>query len=299
MRFGIIVSIILVAIVVLFVIVRWRGVSDAPTRVSAPDRLVRRDLPSGLPHVYEPALPEADADHAYERALELYERQQATCDASPPYPAKLRGAMTDLLVTAMRAARVREGFLDEHVPLRPNARPGFGPALESIPLVVLDEATARFQDGDADGGRTAAAAVFALGHRAFRDNRRLYVRWAGVLAMMQGLSAMLADADPGLEAWVEPLREIRSAWEPKMEALAMLRPEVGDVLRIAARDQDPTFRVKAVLALGYLQHNPRTRGNLRAIRGAIAAAGADADPLIAAAGRAAAAYTRDQIRRSR
>ena len=297
MRIGIFVSIALVMVIAVVVLLAARSGADAPTSNSSPANLALMKFDGASP-LYESTNAGADATPIYRELFELYQRHSAVLDSDPPYPAAITSQVIELLINAMNAGSVSNGFLDEQVPMRPLAGPEFGAAIESVTIVALDHAAELYDRGDGAAADVTVRAVFALGHRAFERNVRLYPRWTGLQAMLNAC-ANLAEEGTTIEPWIKGLEKIEVAWDRKQRWLSLVRPHIGDLIRVARQDEDVTFRVRATLLLGYVKFAPGHRGNERAILDAIAELESDKQDLVRQAAEAAERFERHEIQMSR
>lgn len=301
MKLGFVISGVIVVFLGLLGFFAFRGVADLTTHASSSDKLVKMQLPTDLAPLFVPTLPNGNSARTYSRVLDLYQDHRETLNANVPPPAFI-DEMVALLMEAMQQQRVRRGFLDERIPVQPGATPDFFDALESIPGLALMRADELHQEGRTSHALLAAQAVWALGQRAFQDNTRLYNRLQGLTIMLDAGEKMLPwaeltqpSSDTNIRQWMKVIHEIDQVWRAKHELLASLKPHVGDLLNIAQNDEDPSFRVAAILRLGLAKFNPGGRGNKRVIDMIIQEAKNDTDPLIVQAGIAAAGLTREQM----
>lgn len=306
MKFGLMISVGIVALFGVILFYSMQGSLDAPTRLTAPETLIAVTLPPDPPALTLPPSAPGDTDAAalYQQALTRYREQETELSQSPPPSDRLEPFLA-LLEQAAQAERVTPGFLDHSIPVAIDGEPAWGDALESIYLLAMEEADRRHEAGDVDGAVRIARAIWTLGRRAFEDNVRLYNR-------IQGLRLM-GDAIGRLSRWLDPaaldtealsdvasgLSRVRAAWEPKLRIVVGTDPPIGDLINLARHDQDRTFRVAATLRLGVARFKPGTRSNLRAINKTLDDAQASSDPLLAEAGRWAANLTLEEMKRLR
>jgi hypothetical protein len=302
MKLGIAISVVIHQAVGAFVFFATGGVADLPSAATRGDKLDRITLPEDLPALYESDNPTEDADPKYREALAYFEENKKALSRTNP-PDDLIDHLTVLLVEAMNAGQAPEGFLDDQIAMQPVATPAYGAALEAVPDAVLRRAAKRAEAGETAEAVQAAQAVWALGERLMRNSVRLMNRRQG-LVMLKGAANLFADCSEKqpelatkLEPWVPALRRFDEPWESKMAIVRVVRPHIGDLINMARNEKDLTFRLEAVLNLGVAKFNAGHRGNRRAIDETINAAKADANPLIAEAGRAAEAYTLEQVRK--
>lgn len=302
MKLGILISVVILASVGAFVFFSTGGVADLPTSATSTAKLERVVRPAALVPLYTSDEPDEDADARYRDLLAFYRENKQALDRPAP-PDNLIHELQIRLDDARRAGQVPDGFLDDEIPVEPVGQPHYEAALETISRLVLERAGRRLEAGEERDAQQAAEAVGALGERLYEKSARLWNRWHGVgmlkgaLNILSDLAEHQPDLSPKVEAWVAHLRAVDAAWEGKTLLLRSLRPHIGDLLNLAKNERDPTFRIEAVLNLGLVKFKPGHRGNARAIQAAIEAAKADADPRIAAAGRAADAYTLEQLRK--
>ena len=302
MKIGLIISFVLVFLLALIGFFSFWGLPDEPTSATSADKLVKIELPSGLRPLSTMDQPNEDATEVYDRALDFYLEHQEALAEDLPSP-KWSTQLTDLLIEAMHKGRVKNGFLDRHIPVNPASRPGFDDALETIPGVVLQRAVQLFDEGDQTRAIEAAQSVWVLGRRAFENNKRLYNRSTGLVLMIDAGQMLYAwstevdSLDPAkIEPWADGLKSVERAFRKKEELIKGHEPHVGDLLNIAHHDADPTFRIAAILKLGVVKFNPGNRGNARVVDQTLAAAVNDPEPLIAQAAKAAQDLTEAELR---
>lgn len=273
------------------------GSADAPSAVTRPEALAAHALPAGLPAIF--ASPNADADAAalYDQAFAFYQSHRYEL-RSDPLPAALADEFTRLMVKAMQAGKVRQGFLDDTLSIEPGIWPKKDSALVAGPTPILMRAAQLHEQGKTKEAMLAAQSVWALGQRAFQNNQTLAIRRLGLELMQESGNAIAGiDRTIDLLAWSKAIKGVNKAWDDKTQVVWSVTPHIGDLLNIARNDQDPTFRVAATLWLAVAKFSPRTPGNLRAINAQIARAKTDADPTVAKAGAAAEAFTVEQLRK--
>lgn len=302
MKLGLILSVILVAFVALFFFLVTSSPADSPTNATSAERLVKSDTLANLPAVFTPDQPEASANEHYRNALDLY-KQQERAFANEMVAQGLADRLIGHLVAGMRAGQVSRPFIDDMIPTRRGATPDFGDALEMIPFVVIQRAQSAIDARDEAYALQSLQALWAFGQRLYQESVRFHNRHQGLMIMnMAGTELYkLKHLDPALEPaltrWGPEVQKITAAWQPKMETIFVVRPHMGNLINIARNDQDPTFRVEAILALGPKKFSAGSRGNERAIEEVLEAAKGDANALVVEAGAASAAFTRDDLRR--
>lgn len=303
MKLGFILSLIFVLFLGLLGFFAFRGVADPPTSATSISKLAKRELPSNLRALFIPNIPNGDASRTYGKILDLYQDRREDFNVDLP-SREVTDQLVSLLISAMQQERVETGFLDEHIPIQPGATPDFHDALELLPGLALMRADEAYEEGRKPDAIRITRAVWAFGQRAYQNNVRLYNR-------LQGLTIMLDTGDmllpwtvemgtidsQSIREWMKVIDEIDQVWQSKYELLASLRPRMGDLLHIAKEDQDTSFRVAATLKLGLAKFNPGGRGNKRVIDDIIEKAKAHSDPLMVQAGIAAAALTKEQMRK--
>ncbi len=303
MKIGIIISVALVFLLSVLGFFSFWGLPDEPTAATSPKTLEKLELPTGLSSLSSTQKPNEDATEIYDQAFALYQKHhEAFAEDTPPL--RWSDPLTELLVEAMHRGKVKNGFLDGHIPVQPGARAQYEDALETIPGVVLQRAYQLYEEGDPARAVEVAKAVWVLGRRAFESNVRLYNRSTGLVVMIdsgQMLHAWAQEVDSldpdAIAAWANGLNELERTFRKKEELIKGHEPHVGDLLNIARNDQDPTFRVAAILKLGVVKFNPGNRGNARVIDQTLDRSANDPDPLIAKAAQAAQAVTEDQLHR--
>lgn len=307
MKLGIILSVVLVVVLGGFYFAMTYSPPDQPTSATSESKLIAVALPAGLPAMFEPTEVSKDANAAYAEVFTYYQDhfedfiKNRQVIAEPDTTSATR--LTDLLITASRARKVSKPFLDDIVPMKPGGEPPHD-AFAVIQQVALGVAARNHESGNTGYAIDATKAVFALGQRAFENSTRYYNRWNGVVAMTDagGQLASWSENDPTLmeklTAWDPAIKKISDSWVPKVgKIVKTLRPQIGDLINVARNDKDLTFRVEATLQLGVAKFNPKTRGNLKAINSAIEDAKASEESMISAAGKAAEAFTIEEMRK--
>lgn len=302
MKLGWIISIAAVLAILVALVVAMIIQPDPPTDATAAEHLVKVKLPDDLPPMFTPRSPAANASAIYRDVIGQYNSRRNMFEQGQDTTSQVE-SIADLLIKAMYAGIVEQGFLDSFIPVRVGEQPSFGDALEAIAGLSLDEAAARYDRDEQDDAVTLTLAVWALGQRAFTHNTRLYPRYTGLRLMHSAGQQLYAWSDDDaidhelLLRWAEALDAVQLAWQEKVKLVMSVDPHIGDLLNIAQHDEDKTFRVAATLRLGIIKYAPGHRGNSRAIQRAIDEAMADDDPMIARAGEAADDLTREQMRR--
>ena len=279
------------------------GQADSPTRLTNAQGLEVQRLPTELPALSVAGHPDEDAAVYYERAIDLYAGQRNVLPDTREHDELVAG-VCELLELAAQAGRVPDGFMDSHIPVMIGVYPDFDDALEEVFTLAIYRSAYLYAHQDPDGARDLALAVWVFGRRMFEHNVRLYNRNTG-LDMMESAGSLLYDMsanDPSLDtdtlhAWSQAIDDIRRHWQPKLEAILVTEPPIGDLVNIALNDQDRMFRIEATLRLGIHQHSPVGAGNQRAIQDAIQSNLQSDDRLLAEAAKAADAFTLEQKRR--
>jgi hypothetical protein len=302
MKLGIILSVVLVILVSVVGTIAYRGIADDPTPRTAPEKLVKVALPAGLPAVFTPDEPSADATPVYQQAVAYYKAHTKELDPQK-FNSRAADELAALLVTGMKAGKVSTPLFDEMIPVVPGALPEFGDALEVIPAVVLGRAAQLEKAGDKAGAELNTLAVFAFSQRLFENSVRLYIRNVGLgnlpAAGMQ-LYPLLDDQPAKQEAlakWGKAVEGIGKTWDDRLQFVLSVRPQIADLIVLSLHDQDMTFRLEAVLKLGVMKFNAGGRGNRRVLADAIATLQNDPDPVIAYAAKAADEFTIEQMRK--
>jgi hypothetical protein len=142
-----------------------------------------------------------------------------------------------------------------------------------------------------------------MGERLITQSQRLALRRAGLAMMQQALPRyqMLLkqrEADTASATIrIDALGRVLETWTPKLQTMYSPEVNVADLIRIAEKDQDRSWRIAATLWLGYAKFRPDGQANLASLEAAIDRAKQHDDPQIAEAGRAAEAFTRDDFHR--
>jgi hypothetical protein len=302
MKLGIAISVAIVAVLGLLYYFMAHGVPDVITKQTNERVLQKVSLDSSLPTLYVPLNPGDDAGEVYLKAIRLYNRNQASLTRETP-PKALVADVASVILDAMDAGTISKPFLDDQIPIKTGASPQFGGALEGLHTVLALEAQNRLERGDKAGVLRVAQATHLFGHRLFENCVRLYPRRTG-LEMMESALGWMAMVSEFLEGgrdkvshWNTAVGKVRDNWNIKVPLVHSVKPHIGDLLNVAKNDKDVTYRIEAMLHLGVAKFNPGNRSNLRAIEHALEEASKDADQQIAAAAKAAKAFTVEELRK--
>lgn len=304
MKLGVILSVVLVLALGAIIFLSTQGVADQPTSATRAEKLQKAVLDPSLPRMVDAGSPDLDAARAYDKVFALYADNTKVYDKRD-VPQSMADKMTGLLIDAMAAGKVEAPFIDEYVPMDLTKRPEFGDALEAINDVVGTRITALTERGDAPYAIKASLALWAMGQRMVERCVRMHNRRAGLIMMKTAGEKLFALADKAddrptlkddLTKWAAALNRIEVAWNEKIQMIWKPKHDsVADLARIAKDDQDPTFRVEAMLYLGVAKFNPRSNANKRMMLATIEAGKSDAHPMIVQAAQAADALTREQM----
>ncbi len=290
-------SLCILLILAVILLTAMFGGGDIATAASSPQALSMKSLPAGLPPVISPARPSEDAAPLYEKAFEAYLIEDSVAFKKSP---EKRANIADLLIEAMDAGQVPQGWLDDQMPLKPgNPEPQFKDALEGVYQQAMLHGTDIYES-DPKRAEQVAKAVWALGQRMYEKNVRLYPRYQG-LEFMDGAADGLnvwSQSNAG-DAWRQPIRDQVSKMKDKLSIIKLLHPNMADLTAIATKDKDPTYRVEAMLRLGSLKFAPGGKPNQRMVQGAISRGKKDSHPMVAQAAEAAEAFTIEEQRRTR
>lgn len=296
MRNMLIVTPITIVIIAAFVFMATLDRPTLPTSRTSDENLRRFELVS-LDPLYVPGHQVGAASDLYLQILDLAETGVSN-------PATLNAAIR-LAKDALTLREVEDGFLDQHVPLKPfPAAPkldAFGRLINQMAQQAMDE----FRAGRADEAMEIGRAGFAMAHRTFLHNQRLLVRGIALESMltMTRTMAIAARNQRPTEAeladrWDRAIEDLQEKWAPKYrQTIFVLDPNPADMIRIALRDADLSFRQEATLHLGRLKFKQETRSNIRMIDDAIAQLRRDGNPTIQEAARVADEFTREDFHR--
>jgi hypothetical protein len=161
---------------------------------------------------------------------------------------------------------------------------------------------AYYRDKDYDRTERIARDMFHLGWHLMteRGHVNLVIVGLEIQTRAQGLLQGLydpnqpkqdADAVKVIYGYQSDLDAIRSLYHSKLEIVHSPSPHAGDVFNIAENDQDHAWRVQAVITLGIVQHTAGRSDDRRYARRLIERYAASDDAVLAAAARAAGAFT--------
>ncbi|MCC5828158.1 MAG: hypothetical protein JJU36_01805 [Phycisphaeraceae bacterium] len=290
---------ITIIILGLVLMLMWRGNPDKPTQRTSAQNLRLSELAPLDPLFPTPYRPGSASD-TYRELIDAFSQ-----GVNPPQAAIDEHLKT--LVDAMSLQDVRQGYLDELVPLSPLPDAPALRGMGELVTQVVQKSLAMYQRNQQREAIELARAGFVFTYRAYHNNHRLLIRDIALeqMAVMCRQIQMLArQLDPSTanlaERWEQVINSHRERWAPKLDqVLRRMRPNVADVIRIAERDEDSSFRQEAVLTLARLKFQQENHANVRQIQAAIDRLLKSSDPMIREAAEVADRFTRDDFRRMR
>ncbi len=300
MKWGLIAASVLAVAIALVVVFMSRGKPEPATKASSEKMLEVRTL-AGLPKVVD--IGAGDASAAFTELVKFYDQESTTLQGGQP-TAEVGDKAMALFIQVYEAGTLSTAFLDKTTPIYPQANPTFGLAplgVASGALARINELRARDDAASKQRAVKGAQAVWAVGQIMFEKATRLPLRQQGLALMQSAGGVMIAWTEEAaivaaLDKWSPAIRDYTDNFlSPKLEVVSSLKPNIGDLLRIADADKDVTFRVEATLALARVKYNPRTKGNANGIADAIRKLQEDPDPMVQEAAKVAEAFTKEQL----
>jgi len=312
MKLGIIISVVIVLVVgtVLFFAFS-AGPPEKPTRATTdPGKLDAVVLRSGLPMMWEVTAPDANANDLYKKAFDFYRQNRTEFVTGSgmlrkDFDEATADRLTDLLIEASKAGKVTTPFLDDQIPMTPRAEPSFKDSLELVPTIVEARAKQHYEAGNVARATAGAMACWALGNRVLEKSNRFYPREKAPFIMViagtniREWNPESTTMEDQLNAWGDELIRMKTLLDERKNIIAVLRPHQGDLINMARNDKDLGTRIEAILSIGVLKFNPKTKGNAAAFEDILAEAQADENPLIAEAAKGAATLTKEEMRKLR
>lgn len=288
---------------------------DPATAASSDANLKRVGLPEDLPALPIETPTEPAADDVYPRMLQRAQSADRVVNAGLPESEKMpeATAVCRALISTVGAGRLADGFADAEIAASEMETQRQATAMRALRTALRVYVTESQRAGEYEQAEQAALAGFEFGRRHFTQNVRLRPRMNGLGLMKINLGYLhnLAkvrheageldadqfEAEQGrCKTWLEAIAAIEAKWQPKIKAIGSVEPIVGDLLRVAALDEDPTFRIFATLQLGYAKLVRGDPGNHPAIILAIEEAKSSDVPEVQAAAAAAETMTIEQYR---
>jgi hypothetical protein len=306
---GSIVSAVAVAVLTALIILLVRGQPDLPTSATSAARLQRLSVPDFIPRdLYQSTEDTNAANFYYEQAIQFAMDNRARLQTNQlqgkqPDP-ELSRRIAEMLTEGMKCQRVHKPILDQRLPIVPNPMPDYGDALDLVTDAATFHGRELLRQGRRPDADTVGRAIFALGRRLFESDERYWHRVFGFQTMIEGLLLLYQSAEPGspeekrFKKIHDDMYEIWRDWNAKVGVIKAMRPNYGDLIRIARHDQDVGWRIEATLQLGIAKFGVgRGRANDRAIQQAIRELQSDPDPRVAQAAKVAEAFTVEDVRR--
>ena len=314
-------GVILIGIVVIL-LVTLSGNIGRTTGYSSDAKLKKKDIASfnfegssksgvasPLPAVAESG--GGDATSEFDALLNYYQNNRSAIDPEGS-SAEVGEAILDHFIRVYDAGSVPGKRFDDVVPMEPQGKPDFGPALLDMAMAGMKRAAILHRRDNADSkerAMKAAKALWALGRNMFDKCKRVQMRTMGLELMRAAGTEIYNWSGDGTElgnaitAWVNAMNKFDDEyWGPKLAVIHTLRygdadsPTLGDLVNIAQNDEDPSWRLAATLELGRAKYSKRTSQQDRALQGIISSLKGDSDPAVAAAAKVAEAYQRKDVR---
>lgn len=309
MKWGILISLVLLAILITATIITTRGFPDKPSSLTTnPDNLKTFD--GGR----LPALPGSpgggDGTAAFDALVKEYLANSADLQAQAADNSPLTDGqrIADMFLQLYKAGPPSAAAIDSLVPMKPRASCDIAfNVLAGVAMRQADE----LLEKDREKAKQIATAVFTTGSWIFSNTKRLPMKGMGLIVMIEGLDRLYnwskkdADLAPAADAWMAALNNFQEKnYNPKFDLVVAVETKsggkqknYGDLLKICFDDKDIAWRVEATLSLGIAKFAPnRGRGNDRAILNAIENLKSDKEPLVAQAAKAADAMKKDDVR---
>ena len=170
-------------------------------------------------------------------------------------------------------------------------------------MVVYAQRAQRY--GSRERAEQVLQDTFVLGWHMMEERGRPYMVIQGIAIQQQALQALAALYEDWGDARAAQLRALQAnagAWDAirrsidaKRSVLDRREPHPGDVFNMAENEQDPAWRMQAILLLGVIKLTT-TGGDASYALRLIDRYEASDDPILAAAARAARAYSRDDLK---
>ena len=312
MKAAIAISGLIVAVVVGLLVLQKRDQADEATDATADAMLVRSVLPADLPVLFDED-GESHPPLSFARLLETCDRVGPVLTGGAEEERAVASAeLAEALLASLSTGPYEDGFIDDRIdasgvfadPLRRQFR--------QLSIALETHADWLIREGQAEEAGRFARAGIELGRRVFVQNVRLRGRQRGLGLMRAGLGQLMQATDAMLQAdelsdaqasgiagdvrqWEQAIAAIESAWNTKLQTISSAKPNVADLVRVAESDEDRSFRVFATHQLGFARFERGEPGNQAILADAIRLARESDDPLIRAAGEAAASMTREQF----
>ncbi len=308
MKVSIVVTTVVAAFTILFLLVFLRGCPDDPSGVVTNELLKKRSLPADLPNIGRVANPNTASGPLYEDAYEYYASHQRAIGeflnaGSYREEDEHVKMLASKFIEAMDAAEPKPGFGDEIMQAKPKMGDRYDGAQYMTAYTLLEYANYLRKEDRLSRAALISKAVLIYGQRLYRLNQRLQVRQTGLQCIAEGATSLYNNTpkdDPEGEAalrWLDAAEDLLKQWQPKLAVIESMEPQVADLLLIAKHDEDVSFRAAAIRVLGMVKFNPRGRGNRRVVANMIEEALESEDPAIREAAEAAASVTREDIRK--
>ena len=285
---------------------------DQPTQATSETKLAAAELPDDLPVLFATTQAPVHALGFDAIGVETANAQGLLSTGDTQDLDRQADAVCEVLLALVLGEPLADGFVDERI--APSEL--FSEELRQLFRVValaVDQRLGRLMaEADYESADLLARAQFELGRKVFVQNTRLRARQHGLGLMRSGITqarhvaqAMAQDesAQPtrldavasDLDAWDTALARIESQWREKIAMISSSNPNVADLIQVAQRDGDRSFRVFATHQLGYARFETAQPGNQRMIAQQIERASSSEDSLIRQAARFARSMSREQF----
>ncbi len=262
------------------------GIAPAPSGQIRDFWLNASAVPS-LARFPSPQPGSGDAAELYHQAMRLYVASRPILkEQSPPDPEALAKLIV-LLGQAADRASCNPAFMDGYMPLKPLE----APTHENAPFEIaklLDDQARKLQDEKA---LQIARSLMVFGHRMLEKNHRLVIRKEGVGIGQMGATTYFlvgiklggphAETAGHAKLFADQMGLFVMPWQGKLEIIYGAKPAIGDILMLADKDMDPTFRGEALLRLGMeFRKNPLKLSGKWKVDAILEKAMKDANPFV-------------------
>jgi hypothetical protein len=300
MKMGVAISVSILIAIVIVIAVSMKGVPQRSSNLTSEAMLKKRTLklPSSL---YTEG--GGDASSALQSMWAYYVDNSSQID-SDDTSVEIKNGCMDQLIKVYEAGSISGKFLDKTCPIKVHGAPSFGSGMVMVSHAAMKRVHELYEvDKEPDRRKKAATASYAIGHQMFTKSKRLPVRVQGLEMMKFGITELYnqspdgSQEDADLTMAIENIESFTKKYFMKKNNLVYeLKPNVGDVLNMCYDDEDVSFRIEAVLALGVIKWNPRTRGNATAVANAIEKLKKDDNSLVAKAAKVVDEFSKDDVR---
>jgi hypothetical protein len=310
------VGLVLVIVLVVWFIVSRGNTVGAPTGETAPAVLKKIELKLDLAKLITPPPPEdTGAAAVYLEAVKEMVAigddfiAQAKAEPEPSKKPVFKSIIDKLEAAADKGLGKTDLNFESVLPITPGPEWKIRDQLYTLGQLAAKNAMSMRADKNKEAAEKSARAALIFGERLFNNGVFVAYKSAGLGVLSEGLAAFEAhyserffpDAEKAAAAkqLYADYRSSTERWNKKEVLVRRIGPlsKPGDLWNLAEHDEDRAWRLDAIMWLGVAKWTEASKGGQRsAIQSYLEKKSLDPDPLVAQRAKAAADFSREDVR---